>query len=1320
MEPDDSQSYSDKLDQPSLPQPKESEITLYSSPDKGTSNSVPQQNQDKSQCSYTDQSFFPMLKDIKREQDVDFQGLIHSKNTSGSVFTPGSSHSQQEETIARRERDSLDNEEHLSELTVSFANISNTVKPHFVVPSQSVENRNSIEHVGKAHHKKSMCKSKTNSSKSNENPVDKISDSQSHQIGIPRVSNVVKKLKRMIRQKKDKVNSISNHKVGTKNALSAHADKSPFSSNNKEYFEIKPAQSEVPVQSSSEQQVGLFSENGRKDGKNPLYCKICFQSFDGMERLGEHMKSHSIEECYSIQCMKCKRNFDDRLLLNKHLSDTGCSGFVCSVCNMSFPLETLLLKHQVLAHKVCDEMKCSECGKVFSDQGSWARHEATHVKSAQYVCKICNKMFFTKQGIVTSHLPTCHNIGVQSETKSRSMCDLSAPVSNHKKIVLNNDSSSIGGLPSFVLHSNDGGTLVLTPLRANKSAMETDLKDQEQIKNCPSQIDSTYCKIKPKETFDPSHCKICSQLFLKKEELQEHMATHTVEECCSIQCMKCNTHFDDLASLQKHLNLTKCTGFFCSICQISFGLEAHLLRHNVHFHKKGVTEMKCGHCGKQFPKVGAWARHEANHVKHKQYSCKICNESFSLDVTLQRYHLPKVHGVTLRMKRPDKTKIENEAYAGADAQNEVGTEASSSSSASELFSCRVCSQTHASNDELKAHISSHFIEECFHIQCLKCKVYFEDETLLDKHFRETGCSGFTCSICNASFGLEYSLLKHIVQVHKREEKNMQCEKCGHWLTDFSAWVRHEANHAQSQYECKLCNKRFKTKRPFYDSHMFRMHNIKPHDAKETVANNSKLSYTQALRHEVCVDCDVCGGKVPDQESLASHRIHHFMEGKFKIQCSGCPQTFNEMDDLMNHVQERQCSQYYCDECKKYFSTQYDFVLHRVEKHESILDSGYYKCLDCPKVFDTLSGYVNHAVENHVTVWPFHCAVCNANFKSVDLLKVHLSECHTLIEDDKELGDYKCFKCLASFGTKKGLVNHRRFHQIKRNIVAVQGSSNTDSNPSSYLTPFFCSICLIGFSRADDLDEHTQLHSSQPLEKTECPTCKKVVLKKLLGAHMADHERSVLCTHCGKMLKSPSALKNHNLVCHSGVNPFQCHICHKFLSSAKRLEQHIWLHTGYKPYECKICGKKFTLQNLLESHLASHANKRNYKCHLCDYRCRHKSQLNGHMDKHAGIKRYKCQVCGMQFRTASARKVHTEIHTGEKYDCKICGKKFSTKRYIKSHMRTHTNEKPYTCPKCGASFTMASNLNSHVKRVHGNLVFKQFQEEKMLKKKQNQT
>ncbi|RUS69065.1 hypothetical protein EGW08_023176, partial [Elysia chlorotica] len=330
-----------------------------------------------------------------------------------------------------------------------------------------------------------------------------------------------------------------------------------------------------------------------------------------------------------------------------------------------------------------------------------------------------------------------------------------------------------------------------------------------------------------------------------------------------------------------------------------------------------------------------------------------------------------------------------------------------------------------------------------------------------------------------------------------------------------------------------------------------------------------------------------------------------------------------------------------------------------------------------------------------------CKICSTSFSSEMLLEAHLNETHTLIKNDHEKNIYKCAQCLATFKTKMAIRVHQHFH-MKRELLSEskEDLSKPESSFASYTTPFFCKICSVGLSGPIHLKRHEQLHHAVA-NKPKCHICGQSFLKNYdLKIHLSRHNRPFLCTVCGKTFPFQSKLKEHNLACHSTVNPFQCKQCHKFYSSRATLHHHTKRHSGRKRFECKICGQKFLDSNCLETHMLRHSTERPFKCPVCGFECKQKSVLSNHMDIHTGVKRHVCSYCGRRFRQRHMWKEHLKIHTGEKnFGCDHCGKRFARKEYLNVHILTHTKEKSRICPICDCRFAVASNLNVHVRKVH---------------------
>lgn len=107
------------------------------------------------------------------------------------------------------------------------------------------------------------------------------------------------------------------------------------------------------------------------------------------------------------------------------------------------------------------------------------------------------------------------------------------------------------------------------------------------------------------------HCKICKNLFIRAEDLQEHRQNN---EECTIKCDTCNVMFDSVKELKKHRLETECK----------------------------VEQHKCKFCNKVFKGKISLQRHAITHTSGKKHACNLCEKTFKFSQNLRR-HFNIVH-----------------------------------------------------------------------------------------------------------------------------------------------------------------------------------------------------------------------------------------------------------------------------------------------------------------------------------------------------------------------------------------------------------------------------------------------------------------------------------------------------------------------------------------------------------------------------------------------------------------------------------------------------------------------------------------------------
>lgn len=257
-----------------------------------------------------------------------------------------------------------------------------------------------------------------------------------------------------------------------------------------------------------------------------------------------------------------------------------------------------------------------------------------------------------------------------------------------------------------------------------------------------------------------------------------------------------------------------------------------------------------------------------------------------------------------------------------------------------------------------------------------------------------------------------------------------------------------------------------------------------------------------------------------------------------------------------------------------------------------------------------------------------CIFCSKIFTSPAILSQHITRKHP--------NAFSCPKCPSlKFKTKKKSEKHAVIHQYFAEDIYGNNNKNI----------YQCMKCLKQVENTGDkLYDHIYYH-------------RKIQSKSIGGdrsgsfSRARDDSESLVCPHCGVMLKSKQILNQHIRRHFDTGEKYPCTSCPQKFKSYSELYYHKSVHqTGKakyfflinflaaccviveRPFQCDICLKSFKARRLLKIHKARHVtNIKNFSCSYCDLKLKTKYTLNRHISSiHAGLKPHSCEYCDKSF------------------------------------------------------------------------------------------
>uniref|UniRef100_A0A3Q4M4K5 Zinc finger protein 594-like n=1 Tax=Neolamprologus brichardi TaxID=32507 RepID=A0A3Q4M4K5_NEOBR len=452
------------------------------------------------------------------------------------------------------------------------------------------------------------------------------------------------------------------------------------------------------------------------------------------------MKQKPKKNCNEFYCSECKKGFSGHIALFNHQrwhanhADNSAKRFPCEECGKVFMTLTFYYRHQRTAHS--DETPA----KSF-------HHQLCQLQKKAFECKDCG-LKFSRSSALHSH--QLHHTDVFRETEKEAQMCSSLP----------QDQMAESGRPEIDLETSTEGKVQLDSLPPTNMTEELyivetdeDMESYEPGDFNVQVISASESEDEPPQDLNPDLELVCEsdqegrddgdivskpEMDLKIVQIDFEQADEPIALIAReaenksaedrFDCPECYRWFSSSSSLRVHrmwhgVHKRRQQGqsaplYTCDTCgHEASSFEEHCHHIQTHGEKKNLT---CSECGKVFSRLSALVSHQLHHPKRKQFQCPDCTMSY-------------LHAKTL-----------------------LGPK---------IYHCEQCGKG-VPGSSVNGHQRS-----SMKVACPVCGRKFRHRGIMTLHMRKHENGNHKCELCNRSFRLFSSLLRH------QKDKEPEIQQC---------------------------------------------------------------------------------------------------------------------------------------------------------------------------------------------------------------------------------------------------------------------------------------------------------------------------------------------------------------------------------------------------------------------------------------------------------------------------------------------------------------------------------------------------------------